>query len=201
MPAHDGHCLARGPLHRRGRSIADGAACRRGLAGHGGASASDRVLGLGSLGRGLVAQFPGLSGYLVLRRTGLAAQVGLDLRGLALRPLLHVGLCGQGLDGFAELLPGALDLLGEGFLLWYAAARGVFAHRRALSLICSTSALTLSVAWLGTGGVALLSWPFPASTAMPAAANSATPMISAASHGRSTPPRAMIAAASRHPTP
>src|SRR5689334_10853838 len=110
----------------------------------------------------LAAQFAGLDGHLVFGCAGLPAEIGLDFRGPALRPGLHVGLCGQGLDGFAELLPGALDLLGEGFLLWCAAARGV-SHRRALSLICSTSALTLSVAWLGTGGVAFLNWLFPAS--------------------------------------
>src|SRR5580692_4325670 len=227
MPAHDDNRLASGPTHGLRCDVAD-AAARGGspageLPGHRRARTLGRALslgcrGLGGLlglggpsldaflrprrrGRGPAAQFSGLLGHSVPGRAGLAAQVVLDVRSAVLCAPLHVGLRGQGLDRPAELLPGLLDLFGERLFLWRAAVRGVLAHRCALSLICSTSAFTLSAARLGTGGVAFVSWPFPASAAMPAAANSATPTISAASHGRITPPRAMIAPASRHPVP
>src|SRR5579859_485546 len=155
-----------------------------------------------------------IAGHLLLRaaravaRLGdrgarLAAQAPGDLRGAVLGPRLHVGLGDQRLDGLAEFLPGPLDIRGEGIgaLRWGAAARGVLAHRWALSLICSTSAFTLSAAWVGIGGVAFFSELRPASAASPAITNSATPTISAASHGRSTPASAMITQAIRHPVP
>src|SRR5215472_10160505 len=182
MPAHDDYRLASGPLHRFGGDAADGLTCRGSPACHRGAGTLGCFFGLARLGRCPIAQFSGLRGYLVLGRAGLAAQVVLDLRSPMLRPRLHIGLRGQGLHSLAEVLPSALDLLGQGLFLWRTGARSVLAHRCALSLIFSTSALTLSAALLGIGGVAFLNWLFPASAAMPAAANSAMPMISAASH-------------------
>src|SRR5712691_5901311 len=65
---------------------------------------------------------------------------------LFLRPCLHVGLGGKRADGLAELGAGSLDLFGQ---LLHVVRRGVgrpdlifCAHRCALSLISSTSALT-----------------------------------------------------------
>src|SRR5215469_11836249 len=82
------------------------------------------------------------------RGARLAAQVLGHLRGAVLGACLHVRLGRECLHGLAEFLPGPLDVRRDGLgALWRgAAARGVLVHRWALSLICSTSAFTLSAA-------------------------------------------------------
>jgi alpha-1,6-mannosyltransferase len=191
QPGHDEHSR-----HRHRRGTVDPAAARRLDRG--------RVLGrlLFCLAR-LVLRVTHPIACLAGRGPRLAAQVGGRLRGAVPGPRLHVGLGDERLDGLPELMPGPLDVGSEGLggLGRRIAAGSLLAHRCALSLICSTSAFTLSAASVGIGGVAFLSAPRPANAAMPAAPSSATPTISAASHARITPASAMIAQAIRHPTP
>src|SRR6476661_4783095 len=136
----------------------------------------------------------------LLRRFGrLDPRPGLHLGDLGLGPGLHVGLGGQLLHGLPETLPGLLDLLLD-------VRRGLgcgirCAHRCVLPLISSTSALTSATACSGSGGVALLMRCLPSSAATPAAASRAAPTMSAASQAATTPLMAMIAQASRQPTP
>ena len=65
----------------------------------------------------------------------------------------------------------------------------------------SMSALTLATVSCGTGGPALLTWDLPSRASTPAMASRATPTSSADSHAGMTAASAMMAAASRAPTP
>ena len=159
-----------------------------------------------ALHRLVLPQLPGHLGRLALHLGGLVLRHGLHLRGLVLRlalhlgglglgPGLHVGLGGQFFHGLAETLSGPLDLLLNFRCgLWCG-------HRCVLSLISSTSALTSATACSGSGGAARCMRFRPRSATPAAAASKTTPTISAASQAATTPLMAMIAHASRQPTP
>src|SRR5215472_17533010 len=108
---------------------------------------------------------------------------------------MHVSLAHQLLDCVPELLAGPLDVPPQ--LLFVIAD----SHRRAFSLIVSTSAFTLPTASCGTGGVPRRSRSLPSAAVTPATASSTAPMISAASQADRTPAIAITAHAISQPTP
>src|SRR5215218_1340379 len=142
---------------------------------------------VGPVAGGARSRFRHLRGGGVLLRHGLPLDLlglrpglGLRLRGLLLRLLLHVGLVGELGDGVAQLLPRGrdlgLDLLGR--LLLVGARRlglGLLLSHQvrasfALRLTYSTSSLVVSIARSGTGGVPSSTLRFPSRAATPAIA-------------------------------
>ena len=165
MPGGALHGLRRGVTDR----TADGGSAGLDLVPGGAPGLHGGGLRIRSLAGQLAAGLPDTRGGLVL---GLGRRV-FHLGGLVLQPIgqladallglrLDVCLGHQGFHGLAELITGPLDLLPDlvrvGRRLGaggHVSRRLVCGHRCAFSFTSWTSACTLPMASLGTGGVAL----------------------------------------------
>src|SRR5687768_6357523 len=136
---------------------------------------------------------------------GLVFDLLRGLLGLLLGLRLDVQLVGQGVNRrgqpLTRLLNVGLDLFRRGVGRRIGGRCGCGGtHRRALSLISSTSFLTLSTVPVGTGGAALATFLLPNNAAMPAAIATTTATISAASQAGSIRANAKIAVARKQPS-
>src|SRR6185437_312207 len=148
------------------------------------------------LGSAVLGDRGGFGGPVLDVGDGLGGSV-LCVRDRLLGSALDVGFRDQGLGGFAQLFAGHLDLGAQGF--------GILGHERLPSstaaLTVCRSALALSTASVGIGGVAWLISFLPTTASTPATARRRTPTTSAASQAGQTRSSARIRVTISTPTP